>query len=44
MENIIYNEMRYRRFLVDVGNVNIRVRNEKGELQRVRTATGDIRG
>lgn len=35
MENIIYNEMRYRRFLVDVGNVNIRVRNEKGELQRV---------
>ena len=35
MENIIYNEMRYRRFLVDVGNVNIRVKNEKGELQRV---------
>lgn len=35
MENIIYNEMRYRRFLVDVGNVNIRVKNEKGELQRM---------
>lgn len=35
MENIIYNEMRYRRFLVDVGNVNIRVKNDKGELQRV---------
>ena len=35
MENVIYNEMRYRGFLVDVGNVNIRVKNEKGEWQRV---------
>ena len=35
MENILYNEMRHRGFLVDVGNVNIRVKNEKGEWQRV---------
>ena len=35
MENVIYNEMRCRGFLVDVGNVNIRVKNEKGEWQRV---------
>ena len=35
MENVIYNEMRHRGFLVDVGNVNIRVKNEKGEWQRV---------
>ena len=35
MENIIYNEMRCRGFLVDVGNVVIRVKNEKGEWQRV---------
>ena len=35
MENIIYNEMRHRGFLVDVGNVIIRVKNEKGEWQRV---------
>ena len=35
MENVIYNEMRYREFLVDVGNVIIRVKNEKGEWQRV---------
>ena len=35
MENVIYNEMRYRGFLVDVGNVMIRVKNEKGEWQRV---------
>ena len=35
MENVIYNEMRYRGFLVDVGNVTIRVKNEKGEWQRV---------
>ena len=35
MENIIYNEMRYRGFLVDVGNVIIRVKNERGEWQRV---------
>ena len=34
MENVIYNEMRYRGFLVDVGNVIIRVKNEKGEWQR----------
>ena len=35
MENVIFNEMRYRGFLVDVGNVIIRVKNEKGEWQRV---------
>ena len=35
MENVIYNEMRYRGFLVDVGNVTIRVKSEKGEWQRV---------
>lgn len=35
MENVIYNEMRHRGFLVDVGNVNIRVKNEKGGWQRV---------
>ena len=35
MENVIYNEMRHRSFLVDVGNVTIRVKNEKGEWQRV---------
>ena len=35
MENVIYNEMRYRGFLVDVGNVVIRVKNENGEWQRV---------
>ena len=34
MENVIYNEMRYRGFLVDVGNITIRVKNEKGEWQR----------
>ncbi len=35
MENVIYNEMRYRGFLVDVGNVIIRVKNERGEWQRM---------
>lgn len=35
MENAVYNEMRHRGFLVDVGNVNIRVKNEKSEWQRV---------
>ena len=35
MENVIYNEMRYRGFLVDVGTVMIRVKNEKSEWQRV---------
>ena len=35
MENVIYNEMRYRGFLVDVGNVIIRVKNEKCEWRRV---------
>ena len=34
MENVIYNEMRYRGFLVDVGNITFRVKNEKGEWQR----------
>ena len=35
MENAVYNEMRHRGFLVDVGNVYIRLKNEKGEWQRV---------
>ena len=35
MENVIYNEMRHRGFLVDVGNVYVRVKNEKGDWQRV---------
>jgi len=35
MENIIYNEMRHRGFLVDVGNVNIRMKNMDGKWQRV---------
>lgn len=35
MENIIYNEMRHRGFLVDVGNVNIRMKNIDGKWQRV---------
>ena len=35
MENVIYNEMRHRGFLVDVGNVNIRMKNEKDEWMRV---------
>ena len=35
MENIIYNEMRHRGFLVDVGNVYARMKNEKGDWQRV---------
>ena len=34
MENIIYNEMRHRGFLVDVGNVNIRVKDSSGRMQR----------
>lgn len=35
MENVVYNEMRHRGFLVDVGNVGIRVKNEEGKWQRV---------
>lgn len=31
MENVIYNEMRMRGWLVDVGNVAQRVRNDKGQ-------------
>ncbi|MBR1469392.1 MAG: hypothetical protein IJ605_04695 [Prevotella sp.] len=34
MENVIYNEMRHRGFLMDVGNVNVRVKNDKGQWQR----------
>ena len=34
MENIIYNEMRLRGWLVDVGNVYHRVRNAEGRQQR----------
>ena len=35
MENMLYNDLRGRGFRVDVGNVNIRVRDEKGVQQRV---------
>ena len=35
MENIIYNELRYRDFLVDVGNVTIRTKDEEGKPQRL---------
>ena len=35
MENVLYNDLRRRGFLVDIGNVNIRVRNENGVQQRV---------
>ena len=35
MENVIYNEMRHRGFLVDVGNVYIRVKTDDDKYQRV---------
>lgn len=35
MENVIYNEMRMRGWLADVGNVYHRVRNTEGKQQRV---------
>lgn len=35
MENVVYNEMRHRGFLVDVGNVGIRVKDEDGKWRRV---------
>lgn len=35
MENAIFSEMRHRGFLVDVGNVNIRVMNREGKQERV---------
>lgn len=35
MENVIYDEMRCRGFLVDVGNVYIRVKTEDGKWQRM---------
>ena len=35
MENVIYNEMRMRGWLVDVGNIYRRVRNREGKQQRV---------
>lgn len=35
MENVIYNEMRMRGWLVDVGNVYHRVKNTEGKQQRV---------
>ena len=35
MENVIYNEIRHRGFLVDVGNVYLRVKDEDGKWQRV---------
>lgn len=35
MENIIYNEMRMRGWLVDVGNIFNRIRNSDGKQQRI---------
>lgn len=35
MENVIYNEMRCRGFLVDVGNVYMRVKTDDGKWQRL---------
>lgn len=35
MENVIYNEMRMRGWLVDVGNIYHRMRNAEGKQQRV---------
>lgn len=35
MENVIFNEMRVRGWLVDVGNVSQRVRNAEGKQQRM---------
>lgn len=35
MENMIYNEMRMRGWLVDVGNIQLRERNEDGKQLRV---------
>ena len=35
MENVLYNDLRGRGFQVDVGNINIRVRDENGVQQRV---------
>lgn len=35
MENIIYNELRYRGFLVDVGNVTIRTKDQDGNPVRL---------
>lgn len=35
MENVLYNDLRGRGFLVDVGNINIRVRDDNGVQQRV---------
>ena len=35
MENVLYNDLRGRGFRVDVGNVNIRVRDGNGVQQRM---------
>lgn len=35
MENVIYNEMRIRGWLVDVGNIHHRMRNAQGKQQRI---------
>ena len=35
MEDVLYNDLRGRGFQVDVGNINIRVRDENGVQQRV---------
>nr|WP_301838286.1 hypothetical protein [uncultured Prevotella sp.] len=35
MESVIYNEMRMRGWIVDVGNIFNRVRNTEGQQQRI---------
>lgn len=35
MENVVFNEMRSRGFLVDVGNITMRVVDENGKWQRI---------
>ncbi len=35
MENVIYNEMRMRGWLVDVGNIHHRIKNADGKQQRI---------
>lgn len=35
MENIIYNELRYRGYLVDVGVVEVRDRDKEGKEKRI---------
>lgn len=40
MENIIYNELRYRGFLVDVGNVTIRTKDSDGKVVQYDSVKG----